>query len=262
MSDSKNNIKTYFQPAFLICAVVLATACAGMSFVIERLGVYMENDPFPLKKSLEFLDENGLAPYKVIHKRVIKNKEVIESLGTTDYIEWTLEDTDPDSDIPKCFLFITYYDLPDRIPHVPEECYSGGGYQKLLSDSLEFLLPIDPAAVADSNQDDQLRKIPARHIAFSGSSRGQWGSSSNFSVLYLFNINGDYANSRENARVALNKNVFGKYTYFCKVEWYFIGDSGKRIFLKNAQATELSQKLMSVILPKLEKDHWPDLKTQ
>ena len=262
MSDSRNNIKAYFQPAFLICVVVLTTACAGMSFMIERFGVYMENEPFPLKKSLEFLDEDGLAPYKVIRKRVIENKEIVASLGTTDYIEWTLENTDPDGNVRKCFLFITYYDLPDSIPHVPEECYSGGGYQKLLSDSLLLSLPLDRIDDSDSEQGDQLRKIPARHIAFSGTSRGRWGSRSKFSVLYLFNINGDYANNREDARIALNKNVFGKYTYFCKVEWYFIGDSRERIFLKNDQAIELSQKLMSVILPKLEKDHWPDLKTQ
>ena len=113
MSDNTANMKTYFQPAFLICVVVLAAAGGGMSYAIKSFGVYLEKEPIPLKKSLDLLDDNGMGAYKVLKKRKIENEDIIASLGTSDYIEWLLEDTDVEanSDVRKCFLFITYYDI-------------------------------------------------------------------------------------------------------------------------------------------------------
>src|SRR4030042_1915767 len=87
-------IKYYVQPAFLICAVVLATAGASMSIAIKSFGLYLKKEPCPLKKPLDLLDEKGLTPYKVISKGKIENQDVIETLGTEDYIQWVLEDLD------------------------------------------------------------------------------------------------------------------------------------------------------------------------
>ena len=72
----------YMQPAFLICAVVLAVAGSGMSIAIKSFGVYLKKEPLPLKKPLELLDEKGLAPYKVVSKDRIENKEMVKALGT------------------------------------------------------------------------------------------------------------------------------------------------------------------------------------
>ena len=82
---------------------------------------------------------------------------------------------------------------------------------------------------------------------------GLW-KSRKFPVLYLFNVNEVYANSRENARVALNKNIFGKYSYFCKVEVAFNRTS---VAPRKEEAVAASEKLLSVILPILEREHWP-----
>ncbi len=213
----------------------------------------VKKEPLPLKKSLDLLDEKVLAPYKVVSKHKISNEEVVESLGTEDYIQWILEDSDAaiDSAVRKCLLFITYYELPDRVPHVPEECYTGEGHQRLASDSVTF----------EVNKEGNMEKIPARYLVFASTNSNYWGMDTKFPVLYLFNVNEDYANSREDARFALNKKIFSKYSYFSKVEWKFFNTRfGQAIHPSKEEAITASQKLLSVILPILEKEHWPIVK--
>ena len=65
MKNTGNNFNVYLQPAFVICVAVLATAGAGMSVTINKLGLYLKKEPIPLKKSLDLLDEDGLSQYKV-----------------------------------------------------------------------------------------------------------------------------------------------------------------------------------------------------
>jgi hypothetical protein len=210
----------------------------------------VKKEPLPLRKSLELLDEKALAPYKVASKTEISNQEVIESLGTQDYIQWLLEDTEAavDSTVRQCLLFITYYDLPDRVPHVPEECHTGVGHQRLASDSVTF----------EINKDGIVEKIPATYLVFASTSSSYWGMDTKFPILYLFNVNESYANNRESARFALNKNIFSKHSYFSKVEWKFFNIRfGKPVYPTKEEAITASKKLLSIILPILEKEHWP-----
>jgi hypothetical protein len=247
----KAYIKHYIQPAFLICAMILAVAGGGMSVAIKSLGLYLKKEPCPLKKSLDLLDEKGLGSYKVASKEKIASQDVIDSLGTKDYIQWVLQDLDAPADSPVryCSLFITYYELPDKVPHVPEECYMGSGFQNLASDSVTI------------GVDSQ--KIPARCLVFTNTASDYWQRSTKFPILYFFRVNQDYVNSREDVRFALNKNIRSKYSYFCKVEWKFfdtkLGVDGHRqsIYPDKEQAIAASRKLLSMILPVLEKEHWP-----
>jgi len=251
MQNGTNNVRVYMQPAFLICTAVLATAGAGMSVTINKLGVYLKKEPIPLKKTLDSLDENGLVPYKVEsnNKFKIENEEVVEALGTEDYIQWIINDTDAEvtSPVKNCLLFITYYDCPDRIPHVPEECYVGGGFQRLASDSVTLEI---------NNDAGVRRKIPGKYLVFGSSKANIWQSTEKFPVLYFFRVNGEYTGSREEARIVLNKNLFCKSSYFSKVEIAFNQVSAPP---SKEEAVAASEKLLSVILPILEKEHWPDL---
>jgi len=61
MQDTRYDIRVYLQPAFLICVAVLAVAGGSMSIAIKSLGIYLKKDPWPLKKSLDLLDEGKLA---------------------------------------------------------------------------------------------------------------------------------------------------------------------------------------------------------
>jgi len=246
MKDMKFNLRVYLQPAFLICIGVLAAAGGGMSVAIESFGVYLKKEPLPLKKSFDLLDVNDLAPYQVI-KHKIENPQILKELGTEDYIQWIIEDPQvpADSSVRRCLLFVTYYRLPDRVPHVPEECYTGGGFQRLSTDSV----------VLKIKNDSYEKEIKGKYLVFGSIKANFWQSSEQFPVLYLFRINGDYAASRDEARIALNKNLFRKSSYFSKVEVVF---NQTPIAPDKEQAIEASEKLLGVILPILEKEHWPD----
>ena len=248
MGDARYNIRAYLQPAFLICVVVLAIAGGGMSIAIKSFGVFLKKEPLPLKKSLDLLDEEDLASYKIISKSKIENEEIVKALGTEDYIRWVLEDNDAaaNSAVKKCLLFITYYRLPDRVPHVPEECYVGSGFQRLASDSVTLEI---------NNNAGFEKKIRGRYLVFGSTKSNLWLSSEQFPVLYLFRVNGEYAGSREEARIALNKNLFRKSSYFSKVEMIFNVSS---VAPSREQAVTASEKLLAVILPILEGEHWPD----
>ncbi len=248
MAKGKIDIRVYAQPAFVICALVLAVGAVGMSMTMRKLGVILEKAPLPLRKSLDLLDDGGLAPYEVVPPKLkIENKEVLKSLGTNDYIQWVLRDAEAPtgSDVERCLLFITYYRLPDRVPHVPEECWTGGGYQRLRSERVT--LHIDDKAGFQT-------QIPARYLVFGPRKTNLWQNRQRIPNLYFFKVNGQYAGSREEARIALNKNLFGKSSYFCKVELVFNRSSAVP---SKETAVRASEKLLSVVLPVLEREHWP-----
>jgi len=247
MNRTGENKAAYLQPAFLICAIVLGLAGAGMSVAEKQLGLYLKKEPLPLKKPLASMDETKLAPYQVVAKLSIENKEVLEELGTRDYIQWVLEDprAPADSAVRNVLLFITYYELPDRVPHVPEECYTGSGYRRLTTDGVAF----------QAGAPGPIQSIPGTYLLFGASAGDVLQGGGQFPVLYLFRVNGEYAGNRDNARLALNKNLFSKHAYFCKIELAF---NQGHIAPAKAAAVEASERLLSVVLPILEQEHWPD----
>ncbi len=89
----KSIIKPYTQPAFVICVAVLAIAGTSKEIVVEWSGAHLKKLALPLKKPLAMLDASALAPYEVINKHKIANKDVLEQLGTDEYIQWELVDT-------------------------------------------------------------------------------------------------------------------------------------------------------------------------
>lgn len=247
MNRTRENKAAYLQPAFLICAVVLGLAGAGMSVAEKQLGLYLKKEPLPLKRPLDSMDETKLAPYQVVAKLSIENKEVLKELGTQDYLQWVLEDpcAPADSAVRNVLLFITYYELPDRVPHVPEECYAGSGYPRLTTDGVAF----------QAGAPGQIQSIPGTYLLFGASAGDVLQGGGQFPVLYLFRVNGEYAGDRDNARLTLNRNLFSKHAYFCKIELAF---NQGRIAPAKAAAVEASEKLLRVVLPILEQEHWPD----
>ena len=239
-------MRAYLQPAFVICVVVLAAAGGVMS------KFHIEQEPWPLKKPLTLLDQSDLGPYRIVEKAVIDDKDILDALGTEDYIQWVLEDVEAADDSPVCrvVLFVTYYALADRVPHVPEECYAGRGYKSPESDAMKLAV----------SQISTKQKVPGTHLVFQKT--GSIVADERFSAFYLFNVSGTYAAGRNSVRLALNKNMFAKHSYFSKVEWFFLTSSGVRSYLEGDEATKAGEKLLAVILPILESEHWPKENTE
>jgi hypothetical protein len=239
----------YLNPAFLLCVGLLGVSIG----IYEWKGWIVVKDPLPLKKPLELLDEEKLFPYVVPEKGrgQIENEDVIETLGTEEYIQWMLEDTSVDADSPVRWvsLFITYYDRPDNVPHVPEECYVGGGNQLMSSEAVDLAI--------DSRRGQ--RNYTMRYLIFSGAAANLFGTAEEFPVMYIFSVNGRYASGRNDARMMLNANIFSKYAYFSKIEWKFFnrryGD--RLVYPDREEAKQASERLLGVLLDVLEEDHLP-----
>lgn len=276
--------KTYVQPAFLICVAVLAAAAGGMRMTVSYLGVQLRKLPLPLKKPLDLMNEAALYPYKVIDKARIENPDELEGLGTDEYIQWTLQDTkaDPRSSLRYCLLFVTYYTgNPDQVPHVPEECYFGGGHQRFATKDVIIETGGSHIDAGDTEGDEDTspprrakrtslssrphkpatkRWIPVRCLVFGRKMADIWERTVQFPVFYFFNVNGEYAGNRDQTRRVMSKNLFGKYSYYSKVEWRFFNSTsgGATIAPTQAEAITASSRLLDVVLDVLEREHWPD----
>ena len=243
--------KSYFKPAFVVCVCILLAVGVAKEAVIRVLGVQMTKQPIALQHPLEEMDAAVLAPFELKNNNRIQNRDVLESLGTEEYLQWILEDSEAESASPTryCSLFITYYTgNPDMVPHVPDECYVGGGNQRDTGGMVTINIPC-----SDSDQ-----KLDFQYVAFKNIDR-QTMREDKFSVQYFFHANGKYSGSRTDTRLILGSNWFSKYSYFCKVEWKFYGaDSFGLTYPDKEQTLDASKKLMGRLLPELEKNHWPD----
>jgi hypothetical protein len=241
----------YLKASFLVCFAVLLTAAASKALIINSLGVQLTKLPIPMQTPLENFDETTLSPYAVLNKQQITNREILESLGTEEYLQWTLHDTEAATDSPTryCSLFITYYTgNPDMVPHVPDECYVGGGNKLVGSQTLSVQLP-------------RQGKIGFQSIQFQQNNPNSLQGSVDFTVQYLFHANGQYCQSRTDTRTTLF-DWFSRYSYFCKVEWKFFGQDAFGLIYPNREQTQAATvKLLSVLLEELEKNHWPDWET-
>jgi len=247
-------IKPYLQSSFLIRVIVLVASAISKDAVIEFYGVVLNKEAIALKKPFDNIDDSLLKPYAIVKRSKIENLDVLEALGTDDYVQWEIEDTETGKNSPTryCSLFITYYTgNPDQVPHVPEECYVGGGNTQESSRSIGLSI----------EKDGLTEELAVKCLVFSPRNKLDWNVT-NFVRLYFFRANGAYANGREGVRTIMFKNLFGKYSYFSKVEWDFYGMSGHGTKIRPTQdeIVEASEKLLSVLVPLLEKEHWPDWK--
>ncbi|MCI0499022.1 MAG: hypothetical protein L0Y36_05005 [Planctomycetales bacterium] len=244
-------LKSYLKPSFVVCTAVLLTAAIAKETVIRVLGVQMTKERIELQRPLDEFKGDVLSPYAVKEKAQIQNRDVLESLGTEEYLQWILEDTEavPAGPTRYCSLFITYYTgNPDMVPHVPDECYVGGGNERKSGQTVTLEIP----------GTDPMRKIGFQYVMF-GRIGDMAMTDENFSVQYFFHANGKYCADRTGARLVLGSNWLSKYSYFCKVEWKFYGiDSFGWIYPNQEQTLQASQKLLAKLLPELESHHWPN----
>lgn len=250
----KSAFKPYLQPAFLICVLLLASAATTKTLIIRTMGWHLTKLPLPLQKPFHEMDEKDLLPYVVRSKMRIDNPDIVETLGTEDYLQWIIEDpaAEPHSPTRFCSIFVTYYTgNPDMVPHVPDECYVGGGNERKAG-------YVD-TALLHRGDGQTPEKIAYQNILFGTSADSVATTDVSFFVAYLFRVNGQYSGSRTETRTILGRNFTSKYSYFSKVEWQFYGiDAFGRIFPNRQQVVDASEPMLNVLLPALERSHWPD----
>jgi hypothetical protein len=187
---------------------------------------------------------NVYAPYLLINATEIK-PEILDGLGTDQYIQWVLLDlSHARAPQPEDFiqLFVTYYTgAPDQVPHVPEECYTGGGFDRTGDSLLEVPVPaLGPNAT-----------VSFRVLEFDSP---QFGGQGTKLVMYVFHTNGRFCADRNCGRSTV-ADPFVRHAYFSKLEVSF-GTSDA--LPSKEKAIEAGKRFLAVVVPVLLKDHWPD----
>jgi len=226
---------------FLIVVVMLGCAMILSGPVANRLGINADKQPLPLKLRLSALDETALLPYRVVN-RIILDSTMIESLGTSEYINWVLEDTSLPKNHPLrlATLLITYYTGADNmVLHKPDVCYYGAGYQPSQ--------PHEETTIQIKKLGNTEQNVPIRVLTFS---KTPIHNQSKISVIYNFHCNGQFVANSFDVRMMVN-SLTTTYAYFSKVEVSFPKATRE-------QNIEGVTKLFGLVLPELLQNHWPD----
>lgn len=235
------------SPPILSAAVILGVFAIGWAPTLKMLEMYLTKEPIPLVRPLDtFPTDARMAPFTILEKIKLP-EQMVETLGTKDYICWQWADNRPNRPgtmLQSSLSFFVSYDTgkQDSVPHVPDECYLGGGYLPVLSGT--ETLHLTGLGLPEDKLDVQLRgfhsdKMPARQVRY---------------VMYVFNINNRWISSRTDARLTLN--WADKYFFRSKVELSVMG-------MENAEkeALQLFQNFLQKSLPILVADYWPNVKT-
>lgn len=230
-----------FHPSFIVASVMLLIAGILSGPVSSRLAIRQFKEAIPLRKSLSAFDEQILHPYRVYERQTL-NANIIDALGTDQYLSWALEDTSlPASDpLRHANLFITYYTGGSSlVPHTPDICYLGVGY--------DAVRPHENLDMDSPSLSPKGRKVPIRVCTFAKTAVFHKDETS---VVYTFSVNGQFAATQHQVRVLIH-DLSNKYAYFSKVEVSFPRATRE-------QSIAGAQKLFNLVLPYLSAQHWPD----
>jgi hypothetical protein len=233
--------------AFGLCAGILVAVAIGVS--VAGRNARLEKAPVALHRLLSQMDKSQLGPYQVVDASILP-EEIVEALGTKEYIQWRLEDTRrPKGDALRYgSLFVTYYTggLGTQVPHTPERCFLGANWatRKTWDTTFEIPNPLD----AGKNL-----KVPSRVLVFT---KAGLVDVQERTVVYTFYANGGFACSSNEIRWRLNLPWVAK-TFFSKVEVNFAGSELGLTNSEPEQAAKAACELLQTVLPVLVRDHWP-----
>ena len=233
-----------------VCIVVIVSFTAyiwGKDWKINKESLYLKKQfaQLDLDKPISNINPLKIAPYKIVQVSKIESKEILESLGTEDYLQCTIIDESRKSTDPLYVssLFLTYYTGdPDAIPHVPDECYLGNGWIPDQNQNIEITVP------KMGIKDDQL---PLRVLTFKKAN--SFGQNRFLHVGYYFSVDGSYSCTRRGVQLK-QANMDHVFTYFSKVE-VSLPNVGE---LPREKVISAMEKILKVISPVLLEDHWPD----
>ncbi len=232
------------DPPVVLAALLLAGAAVLAGPVATRLAG-VKKEYVPLRAALSTLDKASLGPFRFIEAANL-DADQVNTLGTEQYISWQLEDTsvpDPVHPLRFAHLFVTYYSgKPDMVPHVPDVCFKGAGYDVRRGDHVEL-------HIAGLKRD-----VPVRTVSFVRS--GIYGKDEP-TVVYTFLANGDFTCTREGVRMAVG-DIRARHAYYSKIEVSFGSRSTRPQNATTEQTLEGAARLLNYALPALLERHFPD----
>lgn len=235
-----------FAGPIIASGLILAIFAAGWGPATNYLEIVTRKERIELLKPLDqFPDRLGdyFVPADVPHAKRILSPDMVSELGTSDYVVWTylFPERQHGRYLPRFSWFVTYYTgIRDSIPHVPEECYFGGGFAEAESRDVSIDMPGVPEL-----PDGRLRM---RMIRF----ENPRSPGMNVYVLYFFKINSRFATGRNEARLAVA--LSSRYNFYSKVEMSFEGPVGA-----DQEVLKEAERFLQLALPVLNNEFWPDV---
>jgi len=114
------------RTAYLVAIAMLVLSALGFRAGVVALDLYLKKDPVPLRKALSTVPQQ-LGRWKQVGPDGIFSAEIIESLGTTQYLDRNYA-IDGDPSKGALSLHVAYYTgMVDAVPHVPERCWGAAG---------------------------------------------------------------------------------------------------------------------------------------
>jgi hypothetical protein len=237
---------------YWVCLAALGLAAVAVGILPARIGVFLQKDPVALRKPLQLFDLRLLGPRYERHPGSDQipplSHDMIDSLGTSEYVQLLVTDTmaAPDSTSRVAKVFITYYTgQPDMVPHVPDECYLAGGYDKVWSGTLTA------KAVGVGAPHDQ---VPVRVIEFRApASKRSLAGGDTTTIMYFFHVNNEWTTTRDGVRTLLT-SPFKRFAYYAKVEVYFSSSNLARNAGRDESLKALGP-LLERLMPALYEHH-------
>lgn len=146
-SPSGITIKPSLWAAFAAGLFVLGGSAMGLGWAINTYGLHLQKLPIyaPGDRQLSSIPRET-ERWRQIGTDKVESPEIIEVLGTTNYISrsYIQREPSPGKDTPvRLELHAAYYTgAIDTVPHVPERCFVGGGLQQA-EFSQAVALPLD-----------------------------------------------------------------------------------------------------------------------
>ena len=239
-----------------VSAGVLLSAAVGQSAMISATEAVLFKKPVPLRHQLYELPKE-IGTWKLAHTYPPLPDDVVETLGTDNYISMVYEDLDYPENKPGRLvrLHVAYYTgMIDTVPHVPDRCFMGAGLQLIDADLVPIQLDL-PEARTDPASDNLLTpsvldppeqvRLPedafsVRQLAFDDPRNDR----PQMNVLYFFVANGNYMASAEDVRIE-GFNIRDEYSFYCKVEVQPVGVEDPEL------ARERTRDMLSAVLPEI-----------
>jgi hypothetical protein len=275
VTDSRRPLR-----AFLLVATILGVAAVGLNFTASYMKLNFRKAAVPPREPIRSIPLE-IGPWLAVNDHRL-SEEIEDELGTTDYISRQyvdtrhasqatlelLEDADTTelrrdaerkllnevytaSPTSVVSLHVAYYTgSVDTVPHVPDRCMLGAGFEMAIRDEPILTIRANPdAGEVDASES---RQIQTSYREFQDTRNNARPMTQG--VAYFFQVNGDY---EHDAIIGVRKrlqNLFETHAYFAKIEVMVqlptdqLDPTGDR----NAWAMTSFDNFLSDVLPAIE----------
>jgi len=222
-------------------------ACLGTMAVFFGLWEPPLPKPVPIRKHLSELQADLLkATPGWTGRHEVLPKEVEATLGADEYLNLAL--TSPDKNWVVT-IFVTYNaNAMTKVPHVPWVCMTQSGFRLVSKREEDVLLPEMPG-----------RELRLNVMLFDP---GEGLGRAQALMFQYFNVGGVYTYNREWTRVLATSGSIGQrgsYLSQTQVAVRFMPGGAEDPTAKGSEPYQLGLKFLSVVVPRLEKEYYPNL---